>query len=136
LFWHFTDQFYHTDNDRLDKVSKATLRNVGTAALASAYTLINADETTAKSVIHSIEKAALTRLTEELEQGQLAIEKGASKETQIEIVKAWEAWYKKAIKTTEDMVSDELPIKEDITKAQELISNRAMKISEAIRRTK
>lgn len=27
LFWHFTDQYYHTDNDRLDKVSRATLRS-------------------------------------------------------------------------------------------------------------
>ena len=29
LFWHFTDQFYHTDSDRLDKVSAAEMRNVG-----------------------------------------------------------------------------------------------------------
>ena len=28
LFWHFTDQFYHTDNDRIDKVSQETLKNV------------------------------------------------------------------------------------------------------------
>ena len=29
LLWHFTDQFYHTDNDRIDKVSQKTLKNVG-----------------------------------------------------------------------------------------------------------
>jgi hypothetical protein len=28
LLWHFTDVFYHTDNDRLDKVSPRTLENV------------------------------------------------------------------------------------------------------------
>ena len=28
LLWHFTDQFYHTDNDRIDKVSQETLKNV------------------------------------------------------------------------------------------------------------
>ena len=33
LFWHFTDVFYHTDGDRLDKVSKPELVNVGIAAL-------------------------------------------------------------------------------------------------------
>lgn len=41
LLWHFTDQFYHTDNDRLDKVSQKTMVNVGTGALVSAYILIN-----------------------------------------------------------------------------------------------
>ncbi|MBC7897825.1 MAG: M28 family peptidase, partial [Cytophagaceae bacterium] len=29
LFWHFTDQFYHTDGDRVDMVSADELRNVG-----------------------------------------------------------------------------------------------------------
>src|SRR5687768_11125285 len=36
LLWHFTDVFYHTDNDRLVNVSAATLTNVGTSALVSA----------------------------------------------------------------------------------------------------
>ena len=39
LFWHFTDQFYHTDGDRIDMVSPFTLQNVGTAALVSGLTL-------------------------------------------------------------------------------------------------
>ena len=39
LFWHFTDVYYHTDGDRIDKVSKAELVNVGNAALASVLTL-------------------------------------------------------------------------------------------------
>ena len=122
LFWHFTDQFYHTDNDRLDKVSKSTLRNVGTAALASAYELINADASTAKTIIAEIEKAALARLNEELKQGKLAIARGESKETQIEIIKAWEDWYIKALETTSDMVSDELLVKEQILNATKHIS--------------
>lgn len=43
LFWHFTDQFYHTDGDRIDMVSAAELRNVGMSALVSALVLTNAD---------------------------------------------------------------------------------------------
>ena len=39
LFWHFTDVYYHTDGDRIDKVSKSELVNVGNAALASVLTL-------------------------------------------------------------------------------------------------
>lgn len=125
LFWHFTDQFYHTDNDRLDKVSKTTLKNVGTAALVSAYTLINADADTAKTIITEIEKAAIARLNEELKQGQLAIERGESKDKQIQIIKAWEDWYVKAVETAEDMVRDTLVINEDFKKTHKLIAKSA-----------
>ena len=106
LFWHFTDQFYHTDNDRIDKVSISTLKNVGVASLVSALELINSNENTAKQVILTIEKAAILRLEEELIQSELAIENGESIKTQIEIINAWEDWYVQAISTTVDMVSD------------------------------
>ena len=121
LFWHFTDQFYHTDNDRLDKVSKKTLKNVGTAALVSAYTLVNSDENTAKKIIKDIEKAGVARLNEELNQGKKAIQNGESSATQIEIIEAWEDWYLKAIVSTLDMVSDKEILKKDIEKSKEVI---------------
>ncbi len=133
LFWHFTDQFYHTDNDRLDKVSKTTLKNVGTAALASAYSLLNSDENTASSVIQSIEAAALTRLNEELKQGKIALANGDALEIQIQIIKAWEDWYIKALETTNDMVSDESLITRDIEKTQNLVQASALEIIKQLR---
>ena len=128
LFWHFTDQFYHTDNDRIDKVSKTTLKNVSTAALVSAFTLINADENTAKQVLSNIEKAALARLDEELKQSKLAIKKGDKVETQLEIIAAWEDWYVKAANTTSDMVADVSLIKSTIEKTQSAIKTKAKSI--------
>ncbi|MEO8933348.1 MAG: M28 family peptidase [Xanthomarina sp.] len=128
LFWHFTDQFYHTDNDRLDKVSKETLKNVGIAALNAAYILLNSDEKTAKEMIETIEKSAISRLYEELEQGQIAIKNGDKLALQIEIIKAWEDWYVKAIATTVDMVSEDEILKEAIYKAQGSIKKTAEKI--------
>jgi len=118
LFWHFTDQFYHTDNDRLDKVSKETLKNVGTASLLSAYILLNSDAITAKTIIANIETAAISRLHEELKQGKIAIKKGDKLAEQIEIIKAWEDWYVKAITTTVDMSPEATSLKEAIEKAQ------------------
>ncbi len=106
LFWHFTDQFYHTDNDRLDKVSKQTLKNVGVASLASAYQLLNADENLARQTILQIEKAAMKRLEEEFKQSKIALNNGDDMKTQVSIIKAWEDWYVKAVETTKDMVSD------------------------------
>lgn len=67
LLWHFTDQFYHTDNDRLDKVSQTTMTNVGTSALVSAYTLINSDFGTALELLDTSYNSAVSRLNIEYE---------------------------------------------------------------------
>ena len=123
LFWHFTDQFYHTDNDRIDKVSKTTLKNVGITSLIAAYTLLNADEKTAKSIIVDLEKAAVHRLNEELKQSKIALNKGDSLATQIEIITTWKDWYKKSFATTLDIVSDEQLINKEIESAQNLIDS-------------
>ncbi|WP_044401017.1 M28 family peptidase [Lacinutrix sp. Hel_I_90] len=130
LFWHFTDQFYHTDNDRLDKVSRETLKNVGTASLVSAFTLLNSDETTAKVIIKQIEDTAVERLNEELKQSRIALDQGEDLKTQIAILEAWEDWYVKAIETTSDMVEDQSLIKAEIEASQQSIRARA-KISVA-----
>jgi Zn-dependent M28 family amino/carboxypeptidase len=132
LFWHFTDQFYHTDNDRIDKVSKSTLKNVGTAALISGLELINSDENSAKKVLSTIEKAAVARLNEELKQGKLAIQKGDSIKTQVQIINAWEDWYLKSVQTATDMVSDNNLIKTDIETTQNTIKSVAKGIREIL----
>ena len=106
LLWHFTDQFYHTDNDRIDKVSQETMKNVGTAALVSAYTLLNSDETTADWMREEIILAAKKRLTIEFELSKEAIANGDSVESQIEILNAWSDWYVKTITTIKDMTSN------------------------------
>ena len=125
LFWHFTDQFYHTDNDRLDKVSKETLKNVGTASLLSAIGLLSATGETAKNIISTIETAAISRLNKELKQGKIAIKKGDKIAEQIDIIKAWQDWYTKAIASTLDMVSGENTLNDAIKKAQASVSTTA-----------
>jgi len=132
LFWHFTDQFYHTDNDRIDKVSKATLKNVGTAALISGLELLNADENSAKQLLVTIEKAAVARLNEELKQGKIAIQKGDSIKTQLEIIDAWQDWYLKTIRTTTDMVADDNLLKADIETTQNTVKSVAKGIREIL----
>jgi aminopeptidase YwaD len=132
LFWHFTDQFYHTDNDRIDKVSKSTLKNVGVAALISGLELINADEISAKKILSTLEKSAVARLNEELKQGKIAIQKGDSLKTQIQIIDAWEDWYLKSVQTTTDMVSDNNVIKTTIETTQNTIKSVAKGIREIL----
>lgn len=133
LFWHFTDQFYHTDNDRLDKVSQETLKNVGTAALISAFELLNADAVSAKDIIKTIEISAIDRLNEELKQGIIALEKGEDLNMQFEIIDAWEDWYLKSVDTTNDLVSDKEQISIAVEKAKNAIKAIAKKNKEALK---
>ena len=134
LFWHFTDQFYHTDNDRIDKVSKTTLKNVGVTALIAAYTLLNADEKTAKLILLNLEKAAVNRLNEELKQSKIAIYEGADKSVQIEIINAWKDWYQKSFATALDLVSEKEIMNKEIEKSQKRIAAISSKIIEKLKK--
>lgn len=119
LLWHFTDQFYHTDNDRIDKVSKESMINVGTAALVSAYTLINADEGTAKELLTLLIASAETRLKKEFELSKAAVAVGDSIGEEEEILNAWTDWYQKSFGTVVDVIPpSDKSLSDEISKAQ------------------
>lgn len=119
LLWHFTDQFYHTDNDRLDKVSKKTLKNVGVAALASGLELVNADTSTALDVLEGLEILAKERLRTEYELSAKAMIQNSSISEETVILTAWEDWYSKAFESVFDMSSStDEKLKEQVTKAK------------------
>ena len=103
LLWHFTDQFYHTDNDRIDNVSRETLKNVGTGALVSALILLNSDADTALNLLNSITKTAYKRLNEEFELSNESIKSGNPIRDELKIIKAWQNWYLKTMRTLTDM---------------------------------
>ena len=98
LMWHFTDEFYHTDGDRIDKVSARTLANVGTAALVSALTLASADGATARGIVGEVEAAALARLATEEKLSRASVRGGATAWPHEEhILRAWGAYYEGAL---------------------------------------
>ncbi|SFB43415.1 M28 family peptidase [Algoriphagus aquimarinus] len=104
LLWHFTDQFYHTDNDRLDKVSQKTMVNVGTAALVSAFTLLNADAKTVDQLILMITAKAHIRLLTEVQLSKKAIAEGGSTKDEQLILDTWADYYAKAMDSIKDLV--------------------------------
>ncbi len=103
LLWHFTDMFYHTDGDRLDKVSAQSMMNVGVATTVSALTLASADGQMARFIIAELEAAALDRLAIESELSREAVAQGEDVIEQTVILKAWVDWYVGAIQTTHDI---------------------------------
>ncbi|WP_339753326.1 M28 family peptidase [Algoriphagus aquimarinus] len=104
LLWHFTDQFYHTDNDRLDKVSQKTMVNVGTAALVSAFTLLNADAKTVDQMIAMIAAKAQIRLLTEVQLSKKVIAEGGSTKDEQLILDTWADYYAKAMDSIKDLV--------------------------------
>lgn len=103
LLWHFTDQFYHTDNDRLDKVSAAEMRNVGRCALVTAMTLASADPAAGAFVVAELRAAALDRLGREAALSRDSIAKGGDRVEQRRIVETWAAWYAAAIRSAAEV---------------------------------
>jgi hypothetical protein len=103
LFWHFTDEFYHTDGDRIDKVSKDELTNVGLASLVSALTLTSADGATARALVAEFERAGIARLDTELKLSRAAIAGGGPRSTEEEILKTWTDYYVASLRTMSDI---------------------------------
>jgi aminopeptidase YwaD len=103
LFWHFTDQFYHTDGDRLEMVSPVTLKNVGVTALVSALILTSADGVTTRKLVGQIEADAIKRLDTELILSQKAVADGKKKSDEVEILQTWTDYYVGAIDAMRDI---------------------------------
>jgi hypothetical protein len=103
LFWHFTDQFYHTDGDRLDKVSPATLRNVGITALVSALALTTADGAMVRGLVEELRRMAVARLETEATLSAAALRSGGDRATELDILATWRDYYAGALAAYRDV---------------------------------
>ncbi len=101
LNWHFTDRYYHTNQDRLDKVSSAEMKNVGVAVATSAWLLASATDQDSASVVDLLVSAADARLTLEREQGRSLVGKAtdaaAAAMIERQVNAAWVKWYEEAL---------------------------------------
>ena len=85
LNWHFTDRYYHTNLDTIDKASAATMGHVATTVATSAMFLASADAS---------DRVALATLIEAAERARLATEQNNAASD--EILAAWRTWYAQA----------------------------------------
>jgi aminopeptidase YwaD len=97
LLWHFTDEFYHTDGDRIDMVSADELRNVGITALVSALALATADGETTRGLIAEVARAAVARLGAEAQLSAAAVREGKPKAAELDLLGTWASWYEDAL---------------------------------------
>jgi aminopeptidase YwaD len=104
LMWHFTDVFYHTDADRLDKVSAEEMRHVGISGLVTAYMLTDPSKETAIAITQEITRSALQRLKTEFALSKEITTKGGDKAKEQHILEVWTNWYVQAIEKTSDIL--------------------------------
>jgi hypothetical protein len=109
LFWHFTDVFYHTDADRIDKVSAATLKNVGCSALASGLLLTEGTKQAAGAVLNISLAAARKRIQTECALSLQAVREGRDPGEEAVILRSWENWYARALPKVRDMLVGNTP---------------------------
>ncbi|MBA3886517.1 MAG: M28 family peptidase [Acidobacteria bacterium] len=100
LNWHFTDRYYHTNQDTPDKTSPATMEHVGVTVATSAWFLASADDADARVVLEMLEDAATRRLALEREQGAglvaAATDRQGAEQVERQVIAAWVKWYGEA----------------------------------------
>jgi Zn-dependent M28 family amino/carboxypeptidase len=101
LDWHFTDRYYHTNQDRVDKVSAAEMTNVGIAVATTAWFLAAASPADAAQTADLIVAAAERRLDLERKQGRTLLDKAADRAAvasrERDVMNAWRKWYAEAL---------------------------------------
>jgi aminopeptidase YwaD len=86
LNWHFTDRYYHTNLDTVDKTSAAEMQHVGVAVAATAMFLADAQASDVAPMVKLLETARDARLETE-----------KTNDATAEIMDAWRQWYTEAI---------------------------------------
>jgi hypothetical protein len=103
LDWHFTDRYYHTNLDRLDKTSGGEIMNVGVAVASTALLMATASQDDALAVARLVGAAGALRLDLEIRQSSQALLKAADKASgeaeARKIFAAWQQWYIEAVES-------------------------------------
>lgn len=86
LNWHFTDRYYHTNLDTLDKVSAAEMQHVAITVGTTAMFLASATAT---------DVAPVTKLIETARDARIATEQNNNATP--DILAAWRKWYAEAL---------------------------------------
>jgi len=93
LNWHFTDRYYHTNLDTIDKVSAASVGQVAVTVGTTALFVASADRSDVEPLERLIAVARDARMETE--------RKNAASE---EILNAWTRWYEQALASVQRVV--------------------------------
>lgn len=103
LLWHFTDQHYHTDRDRIDMVSAASLGNVGACALTTGLLLADGSRPVVLAALEELTRAAEKELATQKVLGRDTLSRGGNAESERHIIDVWRDFYLGAIDRIPDI---------------------------------
>ncbi len=103
LLWHFTDQHYHTDLDRIAMVSAASLGNVGSCALTTGLLLADGSRAVVLAALEELTRAAEKELATQIALSRDTLSRSGSVETERHIIDVWRDFYLGAIDRIPDI---------------------------------
>jgi hypothetical protein len=102
LLWHFTDQFYHTDRDRIEMVSRETLANVGNCALTTGLLLTSGGPDISGALVSELTVVAERALATQAALSRDTLARGGQLAHERMILETWRDYYIGAVaRTTE-----------------------------------
>ena len=103
LLWHFTDQHYHTDLDRIDMVSASSLGNVGVCALTTGLLLADGSRSLVLAALEELTRSAEKELATQKALGRDTLSRGGNAEAERHIIAVWRDFYLGAIDRIPDI---------------------------------
>ncbi|WP_309671289.1 M28 family peptidase [Gemmatimonas sp.] len=126
LLWHFTDQHYHTDLDRIDMVSAASLGNVGSCALTTGLLLADGSRPVVLAALEELTRAAEKELATQKALGRETLSRGGKVETERHIIDAWRDFYLGAVDRIPDIAVGPIEIGVALSASKERVRKAAL----------
>lgn len=135
LLWHFTDQHYHDDLDRISMVSAPELQHVGECALATSLILTAANHPEyARAAIAELADIAERRLDAEGKLSRELVEKTpADTAMQRTILEAWRDYYVTALARVPEMTLPQVALTAEVAAGQDGVKRKAAQVLALIR---
>ncbi len=105
LLWHFTDQFYHTDRDRIDMVSSATLAHVGSCALSTGLSLAIGSSAIVRQSLEEMSSVAERTIRAQLVLSDSALAAGSDLAKERAVIETWRDYYVTALARVADIAA-------------------------------
>lgn len=134
LMWHFTDQYYHVDLDRIEMVSAGELANVGNCALSTSLILTAGDKPAyARAAITEMAAIAERRIKAEAVLSKAVIlAHPDSASLQVTIITAWRDFYLGAIAKIPEMTLPHLELTSEVAAGEARVSKVAAEVLKGI----
>jgi aminopeptidase YwaD len=130
LMWHFTDQHYHDDLDRIDMVSAKELQHVGNCALATSLILTAANHPEyARAALDELAGIAERRLDAEGKMSRDALQRADGDSVKEHtILEAWRDYYVGALAKIPEMTLPHVDLAAEVKAAQARVLRKATQV--------